>query len=97
MDELTLLPYCEEMIEFAAQLGKRFSYEPEDISALEEILGIISNEYQKNIVSDELAETVAISAGIYLGEVMLRNGLAQFGYHWETQDSEPVLAKDEGI
>ena len=47
----------------------------------------------KKIV-DEAAERIAVSLGIYLGQVMLENKLSEYGYEWLVDGNEPCLAKN---
>lgn len=43
------------------------------------------------------AAELAVMFGIYLGETMLRNLAAAYGYRWSTPDGNfPVLMKDAG-
>ena len=95
MEKFTPEPYCEETIEYCEQFGKHFDYKPEDIDDLEEILEIIHDGYENKKIPDEIAERVAVSMGIYLGQVMLLQKLSECGYEWKSDTSEPYLANDD--
>jgi len=95
MEKFDYKPYCEGAIKFCEQFGKHFDYKPDDIDGLEEILEILSNDYENKSLSDETAERIAVSLGIYLGQVMLLQKLSECGYEWQIDTTEPYLAKDD--
>lgn len=94
MDNFDFKPYCEDAIKLASQFGKNFSYSPEDIADMDEILETIHNDYENKKISEQNAEKIAVVFGIYLGQVMLDNSLAKYGYNWAIETSEPYLAKN---
>lgn len=95
MEKFESKAYCDGAIKFALQFGKSFSYKAEDIDAMEEILEIIHNDYIEKAIKDESVEKIAISMGIYLGQVMLENKLSECGYEWVIDENQPCLAKND--
>ncbi|MDO5559827.1 MAG: hypothetical protein Q4F95_09550 [Oscillospiraceae bacterium] len=95
MDTYGLKPYCEGAVKFAQQFEKNFSYKPEDIDDLENILEIVHRDYESKKLNDQGAEEIAVSLGIYLGQVLLDNKLSECGYRWEFEETEPCLKKDD--
>lgn len=94
MEKFDAKPYCEGAVKFALQFGKKFSYKYEDIADLEDILEILHGDYQSRKLTDEMAERIAVSLGVYLGQVMLENKLYECGYQWNAEGDELCLAKD---
>lgn len=94
MEKFDSKPYCGGAIKFARQFGKSFSYKSEDIADMEEILEKIHNDYSNNAITAASAERIAVSLGIYLGQVMLENKLFECGYEWTVDSNEPCLIKD---
>ena len=90
---------CADAIENAAELGVALRYQPEDIAELENRVMPVFSEWLRNgtITENKGAWNLAVQFGIYLGETMLRNYAAKYGYHWGTPDGDlPVLMKDGG-
>lgn len=94
MEKFDSKPYCKGAIKFALQFGKNFSYKSEDITDMEEILEKIHIDYSNNAITAASAERIAVSLGIYLGQVMLENKLSECGYEWTVDANEPCLIKD---
>lgn len=95
MDKFDSKPYCESAIKFVLQFGKEFSYKSNDIEDMEGILEIIHNDYKSKKITEETAQKIAISLGIYLGQVMLDTSLSKYGYIWVIKDNEPCLVKND--
>ncbi|MDE5564400.1 MAG: hypothetical protein K2I93_04540 [Oscillospiraceae bacterium] len=95
MEKFDANPYCEGAIKFALQFGKKFSYKYEDIKDMEEILEILHCDYQSKKLTDEMVESISVSLGIYLGQVMLENKLYECGYQWNTEGDGLCLAKND--
>ncbi len=89
-------PHCDAAVQLAAQFGKQLSYQPADVETVEEILGVLHNDYQAKKLSDPEAMRCSTVLGIYLGEVMLRNGAAEHGFFWKLDGSEPCLMNGAG-
>lgn len=96
MNEFDSKSYCEDAVEIASKFGKSFSYKPEDIADMDEILESVHEDYKSRKISDKSAELFAVVFGIYLGQIMLDSSLAEYGYKWEMDGTEPCLAKDDG-
>lgn len=96
MNEFNPKPYCEEAIKLASQFEKNFSYKPEDIADMDELLESVHETYENKKISDKTADIFATLFGVYLEQVMLDNSLAEYGYKWVMDDSEPCLVKDDG-
>ena len=92
MEEFDAKPYCEVAMEFAQKFQKHFSYQEKDVDEMEEILGILHQDYQNQELSDETLQKIAVFFGVYLGQIMLENGLAKCGYVW---DGEQICLKKD--
>ena len=95
MEKFDSKPFCEGAVKVAMQFGKTFSYEPEDINDMEEILELYHNAYENKKITNEIAERIAFSLGVYLGQVMLESKLSEFGYEWRVDENQPCLASDD--
>lgn len=95
MEIFNAKPYCENTIKFVQQFGKNFSCKSEDIADMEEILDIIHKDYINKDISEKTAEKIAISMGIYLGQVMLDSKLSECGYEWMVDNNQPCLTKND--
>ena len=96
MDEMNISAYCEGAIRFVEQFGKTFTYSPQDAVSMEEILAVISQDYQSGSLSGDKASRIAVSLGIYLGQLILMNGAEKAGYKWAMHEGEPCLEKNAG-
>ncbi len=92
MEEFDPKPYCEVAIEFAQNFHKQFSYQEKDIDDMEEILEILHQDYENQELSDETLQKIAVFFGVYLGQIMLENALAKYGYVW---DGEQICLKKD--
>ena len=89
---------CATAIEYAKEFGKTLDFTENSITDLEEILDwyakdrLVSNPTENQILS------MAIIFGSYLGETLLKNGLAQKGFAWgiDAFSNVPLLIKDDG-
>ena len=95
MDTFDSKSYCDGTVKFALQFGKKFSYKSEDIKDMEDILEILHSDYKNKKLTEQNAERIAVSLGIYLGQVMLNNSLSEYGYTWTINENEPCLAKND--
>lgn len=79
----------------ASRLGRSLDYSDGSIEVLEGILELYARYFRENGPDDQKIWNQAVLYGTYLGETLLRNGLADLGYRWAlTENSLPVLAKD---
>ena len=62
---------------------------------MEEILELYHNAYENKKITNEIAERIAFSLGVYLGQVMLESKLSEFGYEWRVDENQPCLASDD--
>lgn len=85
-------------VRYAKSFDKEFDYSKDSIKALEEILDYYANDISRSKPTENQIWSMAVIFGSYLGEVMLRNGLAQKGYVWGKDDTSdiPLLAADDG-
>ena len=85
-------------VNYAKSFKKIFDYSYKSIGELEEILDFYSNDILKSKPTENQIWSMSIIFGSYLGESMLKNGLAQKGYKWGKDNSSPIplLVDDKG-
>lgn len=85
-------------VSYAKSFEKQFDYSKNSIKDLEEILDYYSNDISKSKPTENQMWSMAIIFGSYLGEVMLKNGLAKKGYNWEKDNTSniPLLVANDG-
>ena len=81
---------CATAIKYAKSFDKKFDYSRDSIKDLEEILDYYSNDISKSRPTENQIWSMAVIFGSYLGEVMLKNGLAKKGYVWEKDDTSDI-------
>ncbi len=77
-------------VEYAADFSKSFDYSERSIGELEEILDVYSKDLQVSRPTENQIWSMSVIFGSYLGETMLKNGLAKKGYVWGTDGTFPV-------
>lgn len=84
-------------IKYAKSFQKKLDYSQKSISDLEEILDFYSEDIFKSKPTENQIWSMSIIFGSYLGETMLKNGLAKKGYKWGKDNSSniPILYKSE--
>ena len=85
-------------VQYAAQSGVTLDYTRESAGRVDAFLEAYHDNLDK-YDGDDGARTlwnVAVLFGIYIGEVMLRSGLAERGFCWVEDDGLPILAVPEG-
>ncbi|MBR4554261.1 MAG: hypothetical protein IKO27_01565 [Ruminococcus sp.] len=80
---------CRRAVALADGQGADFDYSPESISAMERLLAGQNALYKQGQLTDIYVWNLSVMFGVYLGQTMLRCGLADHGFHWIT-DSEGV-------
>ena len=85
-------------IKYAKQFHKNFDYSKNSIDDLEQILDYYSNDISTSNPTDNQIWSMSLIFGTYLGETMLKNGLAEKGYSWGKTDSSniPLLIRNDG-
>lgn len=85
-------------IKYAKSFGRKLDYSKDSIKDLEEILDYYANDISKSKPTENQIWSMAVIFGSYLGETMLKNGLAQRGYVWGKDDTSdiPLLSGDDG-
>ena len=79
----------------AAKQGRVLDYSDGSIAVLDELLDFYREYFEENRLSEQTVWNLAVLFGTYLGETLLRNGLAGQGYGWQlTGDGLPVLERD---
>ena len=89
-------PLCEQMVTLAKIFKREFTYKKEDIKELDEILEVLHNEYESGKMKEPELQKASLYAGVYTGELMLREKFAECGYRWALDENEPCLEKDDG-
>lgn len=85
---------CSYAIEDAKLYGIDLDFSAESIEKLDEILRSLYDSSAKNDMTEKRLYTISIEFGIYLGETLLKNCLAEHGYSWQLDENNiPVLAK----
>ena len=75
-------------------MGVQLDFSEASVQALE---GMLENLHREMALpSEEQIRSEALTFGCYLGEAMLRGGLAAKGYAWDLTEGEPILNKEGG-
>ena len=85
-------------IKYAKSFGRKLDYSKDSIKDLEEILDYYANDISKSKPTENQIWSMAVIFGSYLGETMLKNGLAQRGYVWGKDNTSdiPLLSGADG-
>ncbi len=86
----------ETAVKFAEGFDVKLDYTAQSIQKVDEILGTYferMNEYGGDS-GEKTLWNIAVHFGIYIGETLLKNGLAEMGFKWFVKDSLPVLRND---
>ncbi len=96
--ENTAIKNSNTAISYAESFQKHFDYSKKSINDLEEILDFYSNDVSESKPTENQIWSMSIIFGSYLGESMLKNGLAKKGYKWGKDKSSniPLLVNDNG-
>ena len=89
---------CVAALEFAAEFHKQLDYSEQSIADLEEILDWYSKDIAVSKPTENQIWSMSLIFGSYLGETLLKNGLAQKGFHWGKEPSSniPLLIRNDG-
>lgn len=85
---------AEDAVRYAMQSGIELDYTRESAQGVDAFLGACHNSLD-NYDGDEGAKTlwnVAVLFGTYIGEMLLRSGLAEKGFVWIEDDGLPILS-----
>ncbi|HRU97702.1 hypothetical protein [Ruminococcus sp. XPD3002] len=93
---LNIEDMCNEAIDLAAKMNVKLGYEPEDVIVIEKILNECHEKYAQNKMEQKVAWNLACLYGVMVGEIMLRNGLAEKGFHW-TPDRNAFIQDDKDM
>ena len=74
----------ETAVNYAKQCQRDLDYSEKTLPALEALLEDLSQDIPKSHPTESQIWSMALIFGSYLGEVMLRDGLAATGYAWAT-------------
>ena len=89
---------AEKAIEVAGNMGTELDYSAASIKDLEALLTMVYGRIDAEGFSQDDLWTIACLFGSYLGETMLRNGLADAGFDWqEDTDGEPILVRGGSV
>ena len=96
--EMFAKSYSATAVDYAKFFDKNFDYSTRSIADLEEILDYYSNDISVSKPTENQIWSMSVIFGSYLGETLLKNGLAQKGYVWErlTGSNVPVLKNRNG-
>jgi len=85
---------AEDAVRYAGQSGITLNYTRESAESVDMILGAYHDNLDR-YDGDDGAKTlwnVAVVFGTYLGEMLLRSGLAEKGFVWAEDDGMPILS-----
>lgn len=91
---LNIEDMCNDAIDLAAQMNVKLGYEPEDVIIIEKILNECYEKYINKKMDQKVAWNLGCIYGALIGEIMLRNGLAEKGFHW-SNDRSAFLVDDK--
>ena len=96
--ERIMQDFCVTAIEYDAQEDKTFDYSAQSIADLEEVLDGYATDLRVDRPTENQIWSVAMIFGYYLGETMLRHGMADKGYRWGLLEGStvPVLLCNDG-
>ncbi len=87
---------AKKTVKFAKNFNAKLDYTTQSIQKVDEILGMYFdrlNEYGGDSGENTLWN-IAVHFGIYIGETLLKNGLAKMGFKWFVKGSLPVLRNE---
>lgn len=86
----------ETAVGYALSFEKSFTFIPEDIRELDDILQYYYEESGKSKPTQDQIWSMSLIWGAYLGETMLRNFGRQLGFEWVMEEDQPVITKTGG-
>lgn len=90
----SLRGYIRQAVKRGRAMGVQLDFSEASVQALE---GMLENLHREMALpSEEQIRSEALTFGCYLGEAMLRGGLAAKGYAWDLTEGEPILNKEGG-
>lgn len=95
MDKTEIMNWAEMAVEMAEMMGFSLDYSMESIYRLELMAQMMHEEYKKGTMKEDTVRILASAYGAYLGEVLLKNGLKDFGYDWTEADGEIGIAQED--
>ena len=78
----SMLALAEMAVEIAGMLGCPLDYSAESIGPLDALLQVVHMEAVNGNLKDETVQISANAFGAYVGETLLRSGLADLGCDW---------------
>lgn len=90
--------HSKTAVDYAKKFKKKLDYSSNSMSDLEEILAYYSDDIYKSRPTENQIWSMALIFGSYLGETMLKNGLAKKGYYWgeDNNTNVPLLRNKKG-
>lgn len=86
----------QRAVAIAKENGEVFDYSPESISALDRLFKGQAKRYQSGNATQAYIWNLSVIFGVYLGQALLFNGLADLGYKWVTDSEDIPLLSDGG-
>ena len=86
--------FAEMGVEMAERLGCLLDYSPESIARVEDLARRFCERDRKRGLRPETVTRASAVFGAYLGETLLRNGLADRGFAWMGKDREPGIGRE---
>lgn len=87
---------CRQAVKIAKDQGVVFDYSPESITELDKLFLGQANRYRRGETTALYIWNLSVIFGVYLGQSMLYNGLAEKGFRWVTDDEDIPLLSDGG-
>lgn len=87
--------HAERAVDIAKGLGRELDYTIESVKQLDELAEFFREAKERENLEDDLIRGLAGILGAYLGEVLLRNGLADRGLAWlEDEEGDMVVGSE---
>ena len=87
---------AEEAVELAKIFGVELDYSPASVFTLDKMVQTIHEMHSEAPLPEQALDNTAYMLGAYLGETLLRTGLADRGFAWaDTEEGETALGRED--
>ena len=95
MEEFNAEEYCTQAVAMCKKLADvELDYSTESLEKLESVIQQVRALRRKDsaLINDDVVWSLSVHCGVYFGEVMFRDQLAQRGFVWQiNEDNLPIL------
>lgn len=95
-NEMDYSAVSRRAVAIAKEQGEDFDYSPESISALDRIFMGQVMRYRSGKATQAYMWNLSVIFGVYFGQTLLFNGLADHGFKWVTDEESIPLLYDGG-